>query len=174
VACKSLPPTPKDLLDPNTGSTVTVVEEPLLFARVRGETPALAHDFVRLVAAETYSAGTYSDFLLLYRWSLADRGATLPKQGGGRLLITVDGQMIELMPLEQVPAELAPRDGLFAPGSPAYVSFAYRMNAEDLRLIAASQNLAVQLPQESPDIPYALWRDGRPALSQFLKQSIEH
>jgi hypothetical protein len=32
----------------------------------------------------------------------------------------------------------------------------------------------VQLPQESPDIPYALWRDGRPALSQFLKQSIEH
>jgi hypothetical protein len=161
-------------LDPNTGSTITVVEEPMLFARVRGVTPALVHDFVRLVAAESYSAGKYSQFVLLYRWSLADNGGSLPAGHGGRLLITVDGQMIELLPLDQVPAEVSRHDGLFAPSSAPFSSWVYRVDVEQLRLIAMSQNLTVQLLQDTPDNAYTLWRDGRPALSQLIKQSIEH
>jgi hypothetical protein len=174
VACKSVPTTPNDLLDPNTGNTVTVVEEPLLFARVRGDSQALVHDFVRLVAAETDSAGKYRDFMLLYRWTLTDGGESPPKSNAGRLLVMADGRLLELLPLEQIPAELSRRDGLFAPSSRMYTRYAYRIDEEQLRQIAESQSLTAQLPEESPDTAYALWRDGRPALSQFIKQSMTH
>jgi hypothetical protein len=174
LGCKSVPLTPRDVLDPNTGSTVTVAEEPLLFVRIRGQAPALTHDFVRLVAAETYRAGQYADLMLLYRWSLAEQGGPLPKDDGGRLLIVADDQMIELLPLAQVPAGLSQLDGLLAPGNVAVVSYAYPVNTTDLRLIAESRSLTAQLMQESPNTPYTLWRDGRPALSQFIKESIEH
>jgi hypothetical protein len=47
---------------------------------------------------------------------------------------------------------------------------AYVTDFETMKLIAASHALTVRLPQESLSGPFELWRDGRPALAQFVKQ----
>jgi hypothetical protein len=39
-----------------------------------------------------------------------------------------------------------------------------------MRLIAMSHDLTVSLPDEPADAAFWLWRDGRPALAQLVKQ----
>src|ERR1700683_5295418 len=114
TACSSLPTTPRDLLNESTGSTLTVVAQPLLFVRVRADASASAHDWVSLVAVQRDNAGQYNRWLLLYRWSTVDQG-NLPrfKPSAGRLLIQADGRELELAPLEQLPADLSRRPELF-------------------------------------------------------------
>jgi hypothetical protein len=78
-ACASSPATPgKEILDEETGNTVTVVAKPIVFARERTDVAAYARDYATLVAVEVDHAGTFKNYLLLYRWSTVDK-RMLPK-----------------------------------------------------------------------------------------------
>jgi hypothetical protein len=147
---------------------MTVVAAPMLFARVRNVATASGHDYVTLVALENDNAGKYTDLLLMYRWSISVPPPS--KESAGRLLIQADGHAIELRPLERIPIDLSRPKELFLPENVDAVVHAYAIDFETMRMIAMSHDLTVSLPDEPADAAFWLWRDGRPALAQLVKQ----
>jgi hypothetical protein len=173
AGCSSVPPAPQSLLEEKTGATITVASEPMSFARVSSDPGASARDYVTLVALEQDVAGKYTQMLLLHRWSTSIRGAPPAPPSAvsaGTLIIHADEREISLQALEQVPIDLSAREQLFMPYTQNEVTRAYVTDFATMRLIASSHDLSVRLPQESGDGPFLLWRDGRPALEQFLKE----
>jgi hypothetical protein len=172
AGCSSLPPGPQSLLEEKTGVTITVVGAPISFARVSSDASASVRDYATLVAVEQDVAGKYTQMFLLHRWSTSIRGAPAPPPpvSAGALRIRADEREIALQPLEQVPIDLSAREQLFMPYAPDAVTHAYATDFATMRLIASSHDLGVLLPQEPVDAPFFLWRDGRPALQQFLKE----
>jgi len=175
AACSNLPPSPRDLLDEHTGVTVTTVGAPLDFARVSYEAAnSTTHDYLTLVALRIDNAGKYTELFLLYRWSAAFSGMPAPPDGStGKLIIDIDEHVIELQPLERLPAGLPRTKELFAPETADVVTRAYVTDLETMGLIASSRKLTARLPQESLNASFSLWRDGRPALARFVKQLSE-
>jgi hypothetical protein len=182
AACSSLPQSPHDLLDEHTGATVTVVGAPITFAR-EPSGPAAArrpnasandqssHDFLTLVAIQRDDDGKYTQVLLLYRWSVFfSPPSSSPEASAEKLVIEIDGRSIELQSLTQLPAGLPNPKDLFVPDTTEAAMHAYATDVETMRLIATSHELTVRLPDESPSDPFTVWRDGRPALAQFVKQ----
>jgi hypothetical protein len=173
AGCTSVPPAPQSLLEEKTGATITVASAPISFARVSSDPGASARDYVTLVAVEQDVAGKYTQMFLLHRWSTSIRGAppTPPSAASvATLLIRADEREITLQALEQVPIDLSAREQLFMPYTQDAVTRAYVTDFATMRLIASSHDLSVHLPQEPVDAPFILWRDGRPALEQFLKE----
>jgi len=174
AGCSSTPSAPpRALLDERSGVTINAVAQPIVLARVRNDTGGFGHDCVTLVAAEKDEAGKYTELLLLYRWSFSynsDARLPPPPPNTGRLVIHADEHTIELQPLPQVPVNASQSKDLFLPTSGQYVAYAYRTDFAVMQLIASSHELSVHLPQETPDVAFSLWRDGRPALTQLLSQ----
>jgi hypothetical protein len=171
AACESAPPAPRALLNENTAVTLTIVAEPLLFARVRSVTTDAGHDFATVVAVEKDDGGKYTDLLLLYRWSIPSYGGPpAPEESAGRLLIEADGHEIELQPLDGMPIDLSRRKELFLPEHVDVVMHAYASDFQTMRLIAASHDLTLRVSQDPLNAPFWLWRDGRPALALFVSQ----
>jgi hypothetical protein len=177
AACSSVPPAPRDLLDEHTGVTVTVVGAPITFAGQPNDQPSArqtdtqsSHDFLTLVAIQKDDDGKYSQALLLYRWSVFfGPPSSAPEASAGELILEVDGRSIELQPLKQLPAGLPSPKDLFVPDTTQAAMHAYTTDLETMRLIATSHTLTVRLPEEPLSGPFGLWRDGRPALAQFVK-----
>jgi hypothetical protein len=162
-----------EIFDEESGNTLLVVPKPLVFARERRDVAAHERDYATLVAVEIDQSGKYSEYLLLYRWSTVDRRMSPPPDlEAGELKILADGRVIDLMPLERVPIGLSRRRELHLPEHGDVISHAYRIDVPTLRFIAESREIAVRMPQESLDTPFAIWEDGRSALGQFLQGSV--
>jgi hypothetical protein len=167
------PPAPHEILDEQSGTTLSVVAAPLVFARERTDVAAHARDYATLVAVEIDNSGKYRPYLLLYRWSTVDRRMSAPPDpSDGELRILADGRTIELKPLERVPIGLTRRRELHLPDHGDVVTHAYAIDAPTLHFIAGSRSLTVRMPQEQLDVPFELWEDGRAALGQFVKGTI--
>lgn len=159
----------REILDQESGNTLFVVTQPLVFARERSDVAAHARDYVMLTAVAVNDAGKYSEYLLLHRWSTVDRRMLPPPDPeAGELRILADGRTIDLVPLPQVPTALASREGIPAPHHGDVLTRAYTVDLPTLRYVAACRVLAVRLPREALDTPFGLWRDGRPDLDQFV------
>jgi hypothetical protein len=168
AACSSLPQGPRDISNERTGATVTVVSAPITFSLARNDPSS--HGFVTLVAIQKDDAGKYSDLILLYRWSvLYGPASSSPQEGGGKLLIEIDGHSIELQPLPHLPAGLPSAKDLYVPDTSETAMSAYVTDLETMKLIATSHELTVSLPRDAVSGPFVIWRDGRPALGEFVK-----
>jgi hypothetical protein len=160
-----------EFLDERTGNTLLVVPKPLVFARERTDVAAHARDYATMVAVEIDQSGKYSEYLLLYRWSTVDRRMSPPPDPqAGELKILADGRVIDLMPMEQLPVGLSRPRELHLPEHGDVVTRAYVVDEATLRFIAESRDIVVRMPQESLDIPFTIWEDGRKALAQFLQR----
>ena len=172
TACTGLRPpavSHDEIVDEQSGSTLSVVAKPLVFARERTDVAAHARDYATLVAMEVDQSGKYVYYLLLYRWSTVDRRMTPPPdQNAGKLQILAEGRTIELAPLERVPIGLARRKELHAPDHGDVITRAYSIDLTTLRFISTSREITVKMPQESLELPFGLWEDGRKELKQFL------
>lgn len=161
-----------EILDPQTGNTLLVVDKPLVFARERTDVAANARDYATLAAVEVDHSGKYDEYLLLYRWSTVDRRMSAPPDpGAGELRIVAEGRAIDLMPLQQMPVGLSRQRELHVPRHGDVVAHAYLVDVATLRFIAASRDLSVRMPQEPLDTPFGLWEDGRSSLYRFLQRA---
>jgi hypothetical protein len=154
-------------VDDRTGITVSVVGAPIdLEHEPNG---ASAHDFLTLIAIQQDDDGKYTALILLYRWAVYYGGVPFaPGPGSGELLIDADGHSIDLQPLPRLPDGLPKPKDLFVPDTTESAMRAYVTDLATLRLIAASHDLTVRLPKETPLGSFTLWHDGRPALGQFV------
>ena len=162
-----------EIFDEETGSTLLVVSKPLVFARERSDVAAHSRDYATIVAVEDDRSGSYTQFLLLYRWSTVDRRMSPPPgPEEGELKIVADGRTIDLKPLERPPTSLTQRRALHVPEHGDVVYRSYRVDPAMLHFIAASHELTLRMPQELLDTPFTLWEDGRSALTQFLTRAV--
>jgi len=173
-ACSGRPPAAAshEFLDERTGTTLSVVAEPLVFARERIDVAAHARDYATLVAVEVDNSGKYREYLLLYRWSTVDpRMSAAPDPQAGELKILADGREIGMMPVEQMPVSLSRRRELHLPPQGGVIAHAYPVDTATLHFIASSRTLAVLMPQEPLATPFQMWEDGRQALEQFAQRA---
>jgi hypothetical protein len=175
-ACAGQPKrAPPEILDEQTGNTLTIADKPLVFARERMDVAAHARDYATLVAVEVDHSGKYDEYLLLYRWSTVDRRMSPPPDPSrGELRIVAEGRAIDLVPLESVPVGLSRRRELHVPNHGDVIAHAYLVDVPTLRFIASSPELTVYMPQEALDIPFGLWEDGRKSLGRFLLRAGEN
>jgi hypothetical protein len=169
TACADAPPAARQILDEQSGNSLFVVTKPLVFARERSDVAAHTRDYATLVAVAVDESGTFSEYLLLHRWSTVDRRMLpAPNPNAGELRILGEGRTIDLAPLEQVPLTLSSRPELHGPKHGDAITRAYKVDLPTLHFIAACRALIVRMPQEPLDTPFALWRDGRASLTQFV------
>ena len=163
------PAATREILDEQTGNTLFVGAKPLVFARERSDVAAHARDYVTLMAVAVNESGRYTEYLLLHRWSTVDRRMLSPPDpSASELRILAEGRKIDLAPLDEVPMSLSSRPELHGPKHGDAITRAYKVDLETLHFIAESRTLAVRMPQESLNIPFGLWADGRASLTQFV------
>ncbi len=154
--------------DERTGSTLSVVDAPLIFARARSDVAAFAQDYATLVAVGVDLSGRDVEYLMLYRWSTVDpRMSAPPGANEGELHIIADGRLIDLKPLAQLPVGLSRRRLLHVPNHGDVIAYAYEVAPGALRFIATSRDLVLRMPEEPLALPFTLWADGRAALAEF-------
>lgn len=171
TACAPISREARTTLDPRTGTSLTTADQPLVLARERRDLAAQARDYLTLIAAEVNVAGARRLVLCLHEWSTIDaraRGSTprLPVP----LLVVADGRDILLHPDPSPPfaAGDLPRD-LGRPEDAEVFTTFYAIEPEALRYLASAQHLSAALPDRSPALPFAVWRDGRRAQIRLLE-----
>lgn len=167
--CVSPPLQPRSVLDPRTGITLLVADQPLIFARERRDIAVQARDYLTLVAAEINEAGRRRLLLAAHQWSTIDaRAADYRPSAQNVLLLVADGRDLRLRPLPQsAAAAWADSPALRPPQAAEVVTAVYEIEAATLEYIATSHRITAAYP-DSFALPFALWRDGRPAMLRLL------
>lgn len=169
TGCAGVPSGPRERMDPRTGTSFTMVETPLIFARERRDVAANARDYLTVVAVESNEAGRRQWLLVVHQWSTIDRRSRETSAASLKLLLVADGRDFAFTPLR--PELPAPIDGklLLRPEDADVVTTLYPTDVATLEYIAESASLTAAYP-ESFALPFALWRDERDALMQLLRR----
>jgi hypothetical protein len=161
--------TPREYTDENTAATITVVDEPIVFARSRRDLAANARDYVTLAAAAVDRAGRVEYVIVAYVWStIDDRLDPERRRDTSTLLIAADDRRIELTAPVGSPDEVGIADPVLPPPGPSRVPQVYRIDLGTLRFLAAARRVSLLLGTDPVAPTYDLWDDGRPALRAFV------
>jgi hypothetical protein len=170
LGCAGLPPPePREQLDPNTGVTLTVVDQAFVFARSRKDVAANARDYVTLVPVARNEAGKISLHLIAHRWSTVDaRVSPRVDASQHRLLIVADGRDVRLSPLAGLQKDLFGAATLRPPVNDVQ-TLGYPIDHATLGYLARSDFLSLSFELAEDALPYSLWTDGRSALERWLQ-----
>jgi hypothetical protein len=161
---------PLEHLYPDTGATVTVVAQPLVFANQRTELAANARDYVTLAGAAVNRGGKVTYVGIAYFWSSVDPrmlGAPLPAPEP--LILQADDRRLEL----RLQGQSARDAGIGVVQPPtrraAGPPSVYGLDLATLRFIAEARQLTVLAESNGTLLPYPLWEDRRAALRSFVR-----
>lgn len=174
-ACAAVPLAPRAVLDPASGVSLTAVDAPLVLARERRDVAVQARDYLTFVAVEVNDAGNRRLVWVVHQWSTIDsRVSEVQPVPGAPLLLVADGRDMRLNPIgDSVPDAYLGNPALRRPDDAAAVTTVYAIGAEDLEFVANSRHISATLPESRLTIPFALWGDGRAALSRFVAKIRE-
>lgn len=168
----NVPAKPISYLDEDTAATITVVSEPLVFARGYPALAVNARDYLTLCAVQVNRSGHFAQYLYGYLWSTIDRrrikhpgappGLTLHLLADDRgFALAQVAASIKSLGMVRPPCE---------PPSRGVPPVMYAIDAAALAFIAEARRLVVR-PQIAADEDidsYRLWSDGRPALRDLV------
>ena len=161
---------PREYLDEETGATVNLESEPLVFAYQRRELAANARDYVTLQAAAVNRAGKVSYVLLSYVWSTVDpRMREEPLLNPDQLLLHADDRRIPLNARGHSAHDAGIGMVVDAPSGSSGPPTVYTTDLATLRFIAESRHLAVAVDTERSTLVYDLWEDRRADLARFVR-----
>lgn len=161
---------PREYLDEETGATVTLQSEPLVFAYSRQDLAANARDYVTLQAAAVNRSGKVSYVLISYVWSTVDpRMREEPLLIPELLVLHADDRRIQLSARGHTAREAGIGMAVDAPAGSNATPTVYSTDLATLRFIAESRHLALALDTERTTLVYELWEDRRPALNHFVR-----
>ena len=169
-AARADEPPALEYLDEETGATVTVVAEPLVFAYARRDLAANARDYVTLAAAAVNRGGKVSYVLISYSWSTIDprlRHAPLP--AAESFVLQADDRKIGLSLSAHSAHEAGIGMHVHAPPGSDRAPDVYAADLATLRFVAESRQLQLLSDTEGTTLPYELWQDRRAALRAFVR-----
>lgn len=166
---------PREYLDQQTAATVTVVDQPLVFARERPEFAANVRDYVTLAAAAVNRSGKVSYALLAYFWSTVDaRGATGASVTDKTPVIVADDRRILLKTPERSARDAGIGAPLHAPPGMNATPMVFTTDLATLRFMASARQLSVRAGNDVAENAYELWSDQRSALLAFVNRMKPH
>jgi hypothetical protein len=179
TACSDIPVSdgPREILDSQTGATISMVARPLVFAHERPERAAHMRDYITLAAAAVDRGGRIEYDLIAYFWTTFDahglEGETFQQRAAGLeskpLTIAADDRRILLQPAALNAREagigLAPD---FAPPHAA-MPVVYATDLPTLGFLSAARHLAVLADADDPASAFELWADQRRALKRLVR-----
>jgi hypothetical protein len=170
--CTMPPLAPRTVLDERTGASLTVVDQPLVLARERRDVAVQARDYLTLVAAEINESGRRQLVWVVHQWSTIDaRVADFRPTPGATLLLVADGRDLRLTPIgDSMALAYAQNPALLAPEDANTLTTLYAVDAATLEFVATSRQVSATYPESGLALPFALWKDGRPAIMRFLDQ----
>ena len=161
---------PREYLDEETGATVTLQSEALVFAYSRRELAANARDYLTLQAAAVNRSGKMSYVLISYVWSTVDpRMREEPLLNPELLVLQADDRRIQLNARGHTARDAGIGMVVDAPSGSSGAPTVYPTDLATLRFIAESRHLALALDTERSTLIYDLWEDRRADLARFVR-----
>ncbi len=161
---------PREYLDEDTGATVTVVDQPLVFAYPRRHLAANARDYATLAAASVNRGGKVDYVLIVYFWSTVDpRLRDEPLPAAEPLVIQADDRRMALSLRGHSAREAGIGFAVHAPPSGSATPNVYATDLAALRFLAAARQLSLLADSNGTTLIYDLWNDRRPALRAFVR-----
>lgn len=161
---------PREYLDEQTGATITVVSEPLVFAFPRQYSAAHAYDYATAAAAAVNRGGKIDYVLLVYFWSTVDprlRGTAQP--AAEPLVLQADDRRIMLRLRGHSALEAGIGEPVHAPAGHDATPNVYGTDLATVRFLAAARRLVLLADSETVQLTYELWDDRRAALREFVR-----
>jgi hypothetical protein len=161
---------PRQYLDEQTGATITVAQQPLVFAYPRQDLAANAHDYATLAAAAVNRSGKVDYVIIGYFWSTADpRVHTEPLPGAEPLVLEADDRMIHLMLRGHSAREAGIGVPVHAPPGSNATPNVYGTDLATLRFIGEARHLALLADVDGTTFTYEIWDDQRSALRALVR-----
>jgi hypothetical protein len=161
---------PREYLDQDTGATVTVVDQPLVFAYPRRDLAANAHDYATLAAASVNRGGKIDYVLIVYFWSTVDprlRDAPLP--AAEPLVLQADDRRLAFTLRGHSARDAGIGFAVHAPPGSTAAPNVYGTDLAVLRFIAAARQLTLLADSNGTTSSYGLWSDRRADLRAFVR-----
>jgi hypothetical protein len=163
------PEPPREYLDEETGATVTVVDQPLVFAYPRRHLAANARDYATLATAAVNRGGRIEYVLLVYFWSTVDpRLRDDPLPAAEPLVIQADDRRMALSLRGHSARDAGIGFAVHAPPGGTAAPNVYGTDLAAVRFIAAARHLALLADSNGVTLDYELWNDQRAALRAFV------
>lgn len=154
-------------LDQNTGASVVVVREPLVFAR---EHSGFGRDYVTLAAVAVDQSGRLSYVLLGYVWSVGSAPSPSDTQlAAAGLVLQADGHRVELTRQNVTARDLGIGVPVHQPPVGPATANIYVTDLATVQLLAESRHLSLHTQHQDDAANYQLFEDGRAALKEFAQ-----
>jgi hypothetical protein len=165
---------PREYLDEETGATITVVDQPLVFAFPRTDLAAHARDYATLAAAAVNRSGKLEYVFVCYFWSTVDlrlRDESPPAHQ--QLVLQADDRRIPMALSGRSAHEAGIGIPVHAPAGTHTAPTVYAADLATLRFIGQARHLTLLADNGARTSSYDVWEDGRPALRAFVRH-IQH
>jgi hypothetical protein len=160
---------PLEYLDEETGTTVTAVGRPLIFAHQLPGIADNASDYVTLAAAAVDQSGNVTYVLLAYFWSVGGSGLG-SSAAVESLTLEADDRRIQLILRGKSARDLGIGVLVHKPPFGAATAYPYAIDIPTMRLIAESHQLTLRIVRQDRPLDYALFEDRRVALKEFVRR----
>jgi hypothetical protein len=161
----------REYLDPQTAATITVAGRGWVFARERTDLAVHAQDYITITPVQLNRNGQRTLYLYCHVWStidrLADKSVT-PKNAA--LALLADDRRIPLPVQIAEPRKLGFGRAPVAIPNKAAELRALPIDPELLGFIAHADRLRISVTTGESIDYFLLWRDGREATEEFLRQ----
>jgi len=163
----------KEKLDPVTSTTISYSSAPLVFYRDVPGRAAHARDFVHLAPLEVNRSGRYEYYLWLGVWSTMQDART-DREGLDSVVIFADSEPLPLELSGWNPTTIGASEPVFLKPVASATDAYYRINIDQLRLIAESTDVRLQFagPRGFSYEPWDTQVAGRSGLKEFLEISV--
>jgi hypothetical protein len=156
---------PSEFFDEHTAATVTVVDQPLVFARKRSDLGANLNDFVTVSAVSVNRGGKYEYVLVTYVWTTTGVAANT---GAGELMLTADDRRISLEEKGMTLREAGVSVPVHPPAAVSSVAHVTHTDRATIAFIALARTLSVTSATPQSPEPYELFDDQRASLQAFV------
>jgi hypothetical protein len=171
AACATVPDRsgPIQYLDSDTAVSFTVAASPLIFADMRPELAARVRDYATVAAASMDRNGQIRYVLLIYLWSTVDpRNETGSAGPVPDLILVADDRRFVLRPIADRAQRLPPID---RPPVRHFMAAIYQTDLPTLIFLTGARYLSLVRGDGSREARFALWRDARGSLADFVHSS---
>lgn len=163
----------REYLDSTTAVTVTVVTEPLVFARERSDLAVNARDYLSLTPLEVNQSGKRACYWSGYVWSTIDRRDGEPLLApGDELVLIADDRPIPLRADSRSMSDIGIVDAPTRPPRRGAVPLLFSVGRDTVDYVASAGALHVEWVHDGVSESYQLWHDSR-AMLRGLSDRID-
>lgn len=157
AACASQSELVAQKLDPVTSVTISYNTTPMIFYRDMSGRAAYARDFVDMAAFEVNRMGSYRYYVWLGIWNtIQGVPTTRLRDGFESVVIFADGEPLPLEVAGWTPDSFGGSEPVFVKPVASAIDAYYAVTVDQLRLIAAAQDLRLQ-PASAERVAYEPW-----------------